>query len=53
MVTIARYPKELVIDGAIRNPKEVDGHTTLVRIKAKEQIRTSDLMGEGQTPGIA
>ncbi len=53
MVTLTRYPKELIIDGAIRNPKEVDGHTTLVRIKAKEQIRTSDLLGEGQAPGIA
>src|SRR5271170_6767004 len=53
MVTLTRYPKELVIDGAIRNPKEVDGHTTLVRIKSKEQIRASDLLGEGQVPGIA
>jgi len=53
MVTITRYPKELVIDGAIRNPKEVDGRTSLQRIKAKEQIRTSDLLGEGQTPGLS
>ena len=53
MVTLTGYPKNLVIDGAIRNPKEVDGHTTLVRIKAKEQIRASDLLGEGQAPGLA
>ena len=53
MVTSTSYPKNLVIDGAIRNPKEVDGHTTVVRIKAKEQIRASDLLGEGQTPGLA
>ena len=53
MVTLTRYPKDLVIDGAIRNPKEVDGHTTLVRIKAKEQIRATDLLGEGQAPGLA
>ncbi len=53
MVTLTRYPKELVIDGVIRNPKDADGHTTLVRIKAKEQIRTSDLLGEGQAPGLA
>jgi pilus assembly protein CpaB len=52
MVTLTRYPKELVIDGAIRNPKEVDGHTTVQRIKAKEQIRTADLLGEGQTSGL-
>jgi pilus assembly protein CpaB len=53
MVTLTRYPKELIIDGAIRNPKEVDGRTTVVRIKAKEQIRTTDLLGEGQTPGLS
>jgi pilus assembly protein CpaB len=53
MVTMTRYPKELVIDGAIRNPKEAADHTTLQRIKAKEQIRTSDLLGEGQSPGLA
>src|SRR5438045_1871858 len=53
MVTTTRYPKELVIDGVIRNPLEAAGHTTLVRIKAKEQIRTSDLLGEGQAPGLA
>jgi pilus assembly protein CpaB len=53
MVTLTRYPKELVIDGAIRNPKDADGHNTLVRIKAKEQIRASDLLGQGQAPGLA
>jgi pilus assembly protein CpaB len=53
MVTLTRYPKELVIDSAIRNPKEAADHTTLVRIKAKEQVRTSDLLGEGQAPGLA
>ncbi|HXI82746.1 MAG TPA: Flp pilus assembly protein CpaB [Verrucomicrobiae bacterium] len=53
MITLTRYPKELVIDGVIRNPQEADGHTTLVRIKAKEQIRTSDLLGQGQAPGLA
>jgi len=53
MVTSTHYPKELVIDGVLRNPQEADGHTTLVRIKAKEQIRTSDLLGAGQTPGLA
>src|SRR6266478_2683281 len=53
MVTLTHYPKELVIDGAIRDTKDADGHTTLVRIKAKEQIRTSDLLGQGQAPGLA
>jgi pilus assembly protein CpaB len=53
MVTLIRYPKELVIEGAIKNPKEVDGRTTFVRIKAKEQIRASDLLGEGQNGGLS
>jgi pilus assembly protein CpaB len=53
MVTLTRYPKELVVDGAIKDPKGVDGHTTLYRIKAKEQVRTSDLLGEGQNAGLA
>lgn len=53
MVTLTRYPKELIIDGAIRNPKEVDGRTTFNRIKAKEQIRASDLLGEGQNGGLS
>jgi pilus assembly protein CpaB len=53
MVTLTRYPKDLVIEGAVRNPAEATGHTTLVRIKAKEQVRTSDLLGEGQAPGLA
>jgi pilus assembly protein CpaB len=53
MVTLTGYPKNLVIDGAIKNPKEVDGRTTFVRIKAKEQIRASDLLGEGQNGGLS
>jgi pilus assembly protein CpaB len=53
MVTLTRYPKELIIDGAIKNPKEVDGRITFVRIKAKEQIRASDLLGEGQNGGLS
>jgi pilus assembly protein CpaB len=53
MITLIGYPKNLVIDGAIKNPKEVDGHTTFVRIKAKEQIRASDLLGEGQNGGLS
>ena len=31
----------------------MDGRTTLHRIKAKEQIRTSDLLGEGQNAGLS
>jgi pilus assembly protein CpaB len=53
MVTLTGYPKNLIIEGAIKNPKEVDGRTTFVRIKAKEQIRASDLLGEGQNGGLA
>jgi len=53
MVTTTRYPKELVVEGAIKDPKTVDGRTTLYRIKAKDQIRSSDLLGEGINAGLA
>src|ERR1700688_1704001 len=52
MITTTGYPKNLLIDGAIKNPDEVAGRITFVRIKAKEQIRASDLLGEGQNGGI-
>ncbi len=33
--------------------KEVEGRVTMVRLKAKEQIRSSDLLAEGQTPSLS
>jgi pilus assembly protein CpaB len=53
MVTLIPYPKDLIIVGAIQDRKEVEGHVTLGRLKAKEQIRPTDLLGEGQSPSIS
>lgn len=53
MVTLTSYPKDLITPGAILDPKAVDGHVTMVRLKAKEQIRNTDIVGEGQVPGLA
>lgn len=53
MVTLIPYPKELLTVGAIQDRKDVEGHVTMVRLKAKEQIRSTDLLGEGQNAGIS
>jgi pilus assembly protein CpaB len=53
MVTLIPYPKELLTVGAIQDRKNVEGHITMVRLKAKEQIRSTDLLGEGQNAGIS
>jgi pilus assembly protein CpaB len=53
MVTLMPYPKDLITAGSARDRKEVEGHITLARLKAKEQIRASDLLAEGQAPSIA
>jgi pilus assembly protein CpaB len=53
MVTLTGYPKELVASGALTDPKEVEGRLTVARIRAKDQIRGSDLVGEGQGPSLS
>jgi len=53
MVTLIPYPKELLTVGAIQDRKDVEGHITMVRLKAKEQIRSADLLGEGQSAGVS
>jgi len=53
MVTLMPYPKDLITPGSARDRKEVEGHITLARLKAKEQIRASDLLAEGQAPSLA
>jgi pilus assembly protein CpaB len=52
MVTLTSYPKELIAAGAITDPKQVEGRLTLTRIRTKDQIRSSDLAGEGQNNGL-
>jgi len=53
MVTLMPYPKDLLTPGAVQDRKEVEGRITLARLKAKEQIRSSDLLAAGQTPSIS
>ena len=53
MVTLIAYPKELITSGAILDVKEVEGHVIMVHLKAKEQIRSTDLLAEGQNAGIS
>jgi pilus assembly protein CpaB len=53
MVTLMPYPKDLLTPGAVQDRKEVEGRVTLARLKAKEQIRSSDLLAAGQTPSIS
>ena len=53
MITLMPYPKDLLTPGAVLDRKEVEGRVTLVRLKAKEQIRSSDLLAEGQTPSLS
>jgi len=53
MVTLMPYPKDLLTPGAVQDRKEVEGRVTIVRLKAKEQIRSSDLLGEGVSPSLS
>jgi pilus assembly protein CpaB len=53
MISLTGYPKELIVNGALTDLKEVEGHLTVARIRAKDQIRSSDLVGEGQVPTLA
>jgi Flp pilus assembly protein CpaB len=53
MVMLMPYPKDLLMPGAVQDRKDVEGRITLARLKAKEQIRSSDLLAPGQTPSIS
>jgi pilus assembly protein CpaB len=54
MVTDAiAYPKDLIPDNAITDKKQVEGRITLRHINAKDPIRSTDLVQEGQSPTLA
>jgi pilus assembly protein CpaB len=53
MVALMPYPQDLLTPGNMHATKEVEGRVTLVRLKAKEQIRSSDLLAAGQSPSIS
>jgi pilus assembly protein CpaB len=52
LITLTAYPKDLIVAGAITDPEEAEGRITLSRIRAKDQIRSSDLVAEGQGPSL-
>jgi len=53
MVTMMSYPKDLLTPGVLQDRKDVEGRITLGRLKAKEQIQSSDLFAPGQSPSIS
>jgi len=53
MVTQARYPKDLLTTGVLQDPKDAVGRITLARLRAKDQIRSTDLFAPGQSPSIS
>jgi pilus assembly protein CpaB len=53
MVTLMPFPQDLLTPGAIHAVGDVDGRVTVVRLKAKEQIRSGDLLAPGQTPSLS
>jgi len=54
MITDAvAYPKDLIPENAIKDKKLVEGRITLRHINAKELIRSTDLIQEGQPYGLA
>lgn len=53
MIELTRFPHDKLAPEALADIKQVEGRITLGRIKAKEQIRQSDLVQKGQAPSLA
>jgi pilus assembly protein CpaB len=53
MITLARFPQDHLAADAVTEIKQVEGKIALGRIRAKEQIRASDLVQKGQSPTLA
>ncbi len=53
MIELAPLPKELIAENAISEISNVENKITLRLINAKEQVRTSDIVQEGQGPSLA
>jgi pilus assembly protein CpaB len=53
MIQLTRYPQDTIAPEALTDIKQVEGRITLGKIKAKEQIRQSDLVQKGQSPSLA
>jgi pilus assembly protein CpaB len=53
MIRLEQYPKELIAENAKTKVEEVENRMTQRGIAAKEQIRSSDIIAEGQAPTLA
>ncbi len=53
MISVESYPKDLMAPDAFTKPEDIINRVTKDKIKSKNQIRESDLLGEGQSATIA
>jgi pilus assembly protein CpaB len=53
MITLSSFPKTLIAENTVKKLEDVEGRITLRQINGKDQIRATDLVQQGQTPGLA
>lgn len=53
MVQLMETPPDMIAADAITDPNEVVGRISVSRIKAKEQLRASDIVQKGQAPSYS
>jgi pilus assembly protein CpaB len=53
MITMSSFPKTLIGENTVRKLKDVEGRITMRPINSKSQIRSTDLVQQGQTLGLA
>jgi pilus assembly protein CpaB len=53
MIRLERYPKDLIAESSKTKIEEVENRMTQRQISAKEQIRSGDIVAEGQAPTLA
>ena len=53
MIRLEQYPKDLIAESSKTKIEEVENRMTQRAISAKEQIRSGDIIAEGQAPTLA
>ena len=53
MIELRPTPQDLIAVDAVKDPKEVEDRIAIGRIKAKEQVRLSDVVQKGQVPSYS
>jgi pilus assembly protein CpaB len=53
MIALTRFPQDHIAADAVTEIKQAEGRIALGRIRAKEQVRASDLVQKGQAPSLA